>query len=305
MGNTNLTNLSSTVPAPVMLDLEGKILSAEEREILRHPKVGGLILFTRNYESPEQLRQLIKDVRSVRPEILIAADQEGGRVQRFREGFTRLPPLGEFGKIYQENSVQAKQMAEQAALIMAKELRDVGIDFSFAPVLDVDIGISQVIGDRSFGANPAMVVDLAISYIQGLKKAGMIAVGKHFPGHGAVQADSHKELPLDKREFSSIWENDLLPYRELHNELAGVMAAHIIYEKIDKKPAGFSKIWLKDILRKKINFKGLIFSDDLNMNGAQYAGDFLARAKMALKAGCDMVLICNNRAGALHVLEKL
>lgn len=288
-----------------MLDLEGKELSQIEHELIQHPNVGGIILFTRNYESPSQLQHLINQIRQQRATLLIAVDQEGGRVQRFREGFTQLPPLAEFGKVYLQNPEQAKQMAKESAKVMASELLSFGIDFSFAPILDVDQGISQIIGDRSFGSDAEMVTSLAAAYIEGMRAVGMMAVGKHFPGHGAVAADSHTDLPVDSRAFSDIWQKDLLPYRQLKNKLAGIMTAHIIYEKIDKHPTSFSKYWLHEVLRKKINFTGTIFSDDLSMAGANYAGNYIERAQLALTAGCDMVLVCNNRQGAIQILDNL
>lgn len=297
--------LTSFPLGPVMIDLEGKELTQLDTELLQHPNVGGIILFTRNYESPEQLQHLTQGIRKQNSALLISVDQEGGRVQRFREGFTRLPPLAEFGEIYQKDKIRAKALAKEAAVIMATELIKVGIDFSFAPVLDVDQGVSKIIGDRSFGNNAQMVTELADAYISGMHAAGMVAVGKHFPGHGAVAADSHTELPIDNRQLATIQQLDLLPYRQLKDKLAGVMAAHIIYSEVDKNPAGFSHYWLKEVLRKQLNFNGAIFSDDLSMAGANFAGDYLARARLALAAGCDMVLTCNNRAGAIQVLDNL
>jgi beta-N-acetylhexosaminidase len=288
-----------------MLDLEGKELTQIEREILQHPSVGGIILFARNFDSPNQIKYLIKEIRHVRQTLLIAVDQEGGRVQRFQEGFTRLPPMAEFGKLYKKNPEHAKKLTENCAQTMAKELLAIGINFSFAPVLDVDQGISQIIGDRSFSDDPELVCDLAESFINGMRLAGMLATGKHFPGHGGVAADSHTELPVDKRELASLWKIDLLPYQRLKNKLTGIMTAHIIYSKMDQKPASFSQFWLQEILRKQLQFEGVIFSDDLNMAGANYAGDFFERAQLALTAGCDMVLICNNRRGAIQILDKL
>jgi beta-N-acetylhexosaminidase len=290
-----------------MLDLEGTELTAEEREILQHPLVGAVILFTRNYESTEQLNALIKAIHSVRePRLLVAVDHEGGRVQRFRRGFTRLPAVRQLGGIYDHDRRRALRLAESCGWVMASELRAVDVDFSFAPVIDLDRGISQVIGDRAFHTSPQVVSDLAHSYMNGMRKAGMAATGKHFPGHGAVEADSHLAIPVDHRRYEDIFAEDIVPFeRMIHYGLAAVMPAHVIYDRVDKRPAGFSPFWLKEVLRNRLQFQGIIFSDDLNMEGASVAGDYLARAEQAIDAGCDMVLVCNNRAAALQVLEGL
>lgn len=292
---------------PVMLDLQGTALDDEEREMLQHPLVGGVILFTRNYENPQQLAALIGEIHALRnPPLLIAVDHEGGRVQRFRQGFTRLPAMRRFGEIYDKDRRRARQLAEQAGWVMASELRAVGVDFSFAPVLDLDYGVSGVIGDRSFHRRPEVVAELANAVMQGMHKAGMAATGKHFPGHGAVEADSHEAIPVDSRHFEDIAAEDIKPFERLiDNGMAGVMPAHVIYEKVDSRPAGFSPFWLKEVLRQRLEFQGVIFSDDLNMEGASVAGDPLARAEAALAAGCDVALICNNRAGALQILRGL
>ena len=293
---------------PVMLDLEGVNITPQEREILSHPLVGGVILFTRNFASVEQLEALVQDLHQVRsPRLLIAVDHEGGRVQRFRDGFTALPAAAHFGQVYDENPQLARHLAEIAGWLMAVELRAVGIDFSFAPVLDVDHGASAVIGDRAFHQNPAVVAELGRAYIKGMHEAGMAATGKHFPGHGGVEADSHTAIPVDEREYSDIYAHDILPFKRLaHQGLAAVMPAHVIYSKVDKLPAGFSPYWLKEILRKRLGFQGVIFSDDLHMQGASVMGDsYTERARAALAAGCDMALICNNRAGALEILDNL
>lgn len=291
---------------PVMLDLNGTMMDAEEREILRHPLVGGIILFSRNFEDPEQLTALVKEVHELRqPRLLIAVDHEGGRVQRFRKGFTHLPPARVFGRVYDDERRRAKRLAEDAGWVMARELRAAGVDFSFAPVLDLDRGISEVIGDRAFHSDPQAVSELAGAFCLGMRRAGMAATGKHFPGHGAVAADSHVAVPVDERRFEDL-SDDIAPFERLiENGLAGIMPAHVIYERTDRRPAGFSDFWLKEVLRARLGFQGVIFSDDLSMEGASTAGSYPERAEAAFAAGCDMVLVCNNRAGAVLVLDGL
>lgn len=293
---------------PIMLDLDSVEMSPEEREILQNPLVGGVILFTRNFSSVEQLVQLVKEIHQVRePRLLIAVDHEGGRVQRFRDCFTSLPAVGHFGEIYKHNRKRAHMLSETAGWMMAAELRAVGIDFSFAPVLDVDYGVSEVIGDRAFHQDSHVITELAHAYTKGMHAAGMAATGKHFPGHGAVKADSHVDIPVDDREYNEIYAHDILPFkRMIQHGIAAIMPAHVIYPKVDKMPAGFSEIWLKDILRQRLGFHGVIFSDDLDMKGASVIGEkYVDRAEKALSAGCDMVLVCNNREGALNVLDNL
>ncbi len=290
---------------PVMLDLMGKELSAEEHELLQHPLVGGVIFFTRNYESPQQLITLVKAVRQVSKDILLAVDHEGGRVQRFRPEFTRLPPLAQLGKKYDQEPLEALRLAHHAGWLMAAEVRAVGIDFSFAPVLDLNFGVSQVIGDRAFHRNPESVAKLAGAYIDGMRSAGMASTGKHFPGHGYVEADSHLAIPRDQRSLAEIMREDVYPFKTLFaHGLDAVMPAHVIYEQVDTQTAGFSKRWIQEILRAELGFNGVVFSDDLNMQGASVAGNYASRAEAALNAGCDMLLICNNRAGAIEILEK-
>jgi len=291
-----------------MLDLEGEILTDEEKELIKHPLVGGIIFFARNYRSPEQISELVKSIHAnTSNTIITCADQEGGRVQRFKEGFTRLPPLRPLGKIYDGSDAEAMAIANAMGWLMASEVISVGVDFSFAPVLDLDYGVSEVIGDRAFHSNSHAVSQIANAYIQGMDEAGMASVGKHFPGHGAVTADSHHELPMDDRAVSEIMEKDIIPFQELIaiNALQGIMPAHVVYSQQDAKPAGFSEIWLHQVLRNQLNFQGAIFSDDLNMAAAGVAGSFIERANIALEAGCDMVLVCNNRKGALEVLDEL
>ncbi|MCW8927501.1 MAG: beta-N-acetylhexosaminidase, partial [Gammaproteobacteria bacterium] len=292
---------------PVMVDLRGTVLEENEREILTHPLVGGIILFSRNYKDPQQLASLIADIHALRtPPLLVAVDHEGGRVQRFRQGFTRLPAARRFGEIHEHDSRRARQLAEQAGWVMASELRAVGVDFSFAPVLDLDYGISEVIGDRAFHRRPQVVAELASAMMLGMQRAGMAATGKHFPGHGAVEADSHEAIPVDRREVEAILHEDVVPYeRMIANGMAAVMPAHVIYSEVDEQPAGFSSFWLREVLRKRLGFQGIIFSDDLNMEGASVAGDYVARARAALDAGCDMVLICNNPEAARSILDGL
>ncbi len=292
---------------PVMLDVLGKTLTAEDENRLRHPLVGGVILFARNYESPSQLAELTASIHALRtPPLLIAVDHEGGRVQRFRDGFTRIPPMRELGKVWDEHPKRAKHLAEQVGYVLASELRACGVDFSFTPVLDVDYGASSVIGDRAFHADPQAIAELAHSLLIGLKQGGMPTVGKHFPGHGFVCADSHLEIPLDERSYTDIELCDLIPFRQMVNfGLTAVMPAHVIYPRIDSRPAGFSKVWLKDVLRGELGFEGCIFSDDLSMEGAAVAGGIVQRAEAALHAGCDMVLVCNKPDSADELLAGL
>ncbi len=291
---------------PVMLDVEGLTLTAEDRELLRHPQVGGLILFSRNYESREQLDHLLADVRKSRlPSILVAVDQEGGRVQRFRDGFTELPPLRWIGHEYDLDPDRARQFAKSSGWLMATELLAHGIDFSFAPVLDLDRGCCDVIGDRALHASPEVVASLGLAYMQGLAQAGMAAVAKHFPGHGAVVADSHVALPEDNREYREILD-DIAPYRSLIDAgLQGIMMAHIRYTQVDPQIASLSEYWMRTILRNELDFRGAIFSDDLSMEGAAVGGSIADRAIMALDGGADMVLLCNNRPEAAPLLEAL
>jgi len=292
---------------PVMVDVGGLELAPGERELLAHPLAGGVILFARNYASPAQLRGLTSAIRAVRsPELLIAVDHEGGRVQRFVDGFTRLPPMGALGRIHDRDPALAENLAAAIGVVLASELAAHGVDFSFAPVLDLDFGSSSVIGDRAFHAMPGAVARLAGALAGGMRRVGMGAVGKHFPGHGYVRADSHHEVPVDDRDLATIEANDLAPYRALIAAgLAGVMPAHVIYPRVDPRPAGFSPIWLREILRGRLGFDGIVFSDDLSMEGAAVAGGIVERGRAALDAGCDMVLVCNAPEAAARLLEGL
>jgi beta-N-acetylhexosaminidase len=299
--------VSSSALGPVMVDVQGTALDPGEREMLAHPLVGGVILFSRNYESPAQLKALTAAIRSVRePHLLIAVDQEGGRVQRFREGFTRLPAMAQLGRLCERDPAGALEAARNVGRILAHELSAHGLDFSFVPVLDIDFGRSAVIGERAFSSDPARVATLAGELMLGLGLGGVAAVGKHFPGHGFVEADSHVAVPHDPRPLSDLEAADLVPYRRLIPlGLAGVMPAHVIYPAIDPRPAGFSAFWLKRVLRERLGFDGLIFSDDLSMEGACVAGGVVERGMAALEAGCDMVLVCNQPDAAMRLLGGL
>jgi beta-N-acetylhexosaminidase len=289
-----------------MIDLLGKELLDEEREMLQHPLVGGVILFTRNFESRVQIERLIHEVRAARvPPVLVAVDYEGGRVQRFRKDFTLIPTMRVIGQRYDLNAHEGLVLARQAGWLLAAELRAIGVDLSFGPVVDLDYGASSVIGDRSFHRNADAVGDLAVAMMHGMRDAGMCAVAKHFPGHGAVVADSHVALPVDRRRYADIVD-DMRPYRRLiDNHLPGIMAAHVVFDQVDSLPASFSRRWLVDELRHTLHFTGAVFSDDLSMEGASIIGPMPQRARRALHAGCDMVLVCNNRQAAVETLREL
>ncbi|MCA0901438.1 beta-N-acetylhexosaminidase [Microbulbifer agarilyticus] len=286
---------------PVMIDVDGLTLTDEDRELLRHPHVGGLIFFARNYENRPQLESLIAEIRAVRPEILLAVDQEGGRVQRFRDFFTRIPSM-------QALSAQANtQQLQDVGWLLAAELLAVGVDFSFAPVLDADDDFCRIVGDRSFAQDPLALCQKARPFIAGMHEAGMATTGKHFPGHGQVLEDSHEELPVDERDLETVLAADGVPFAECiaAGELEAVMPAHIRFAKVDENSVGFSRYWLQEILRKRLKFDGVIFSDDLTMEGAGAAGGYRERIHAALSAGCDMGIVCNNRQGAIEVLDAL
>ena len=300
--------MKSPMPlGPLMIDIDGVELSAVDREILQHPLVGGLILFSRNYESIEQVSTLCDQVHALRAEpLLISVDHEGGRVQRFIDGFSRIPCMQALGEVYAENQPRGLEYAQHLAWLMAAELRQVGVDFSFAPVLDLDYGRSEVIGDRAFSSDKQVVSALALAFQQGLSDAGMASIGKHFPGHGAVAPDSHVDIPVDERSFDEILQEDIVPFKELIQAgMKGIMPAHVIYSQLDEKPAGFSEYWLQTVLRQQLDFQGAIFSDDLSMHGASVMGDYEQRARQALKAGGDMALVCNNRSAAEQIIDGL
>ncbi|MFT6915649.1 MAG: beta-N-acetylhexosaminidase [Motiliproteus sp.] len=298
---------------PLMLDLEGTQLSAAERLLLLRPAVGGVILFSRNYHSPMQLRALTDSIRQLRAELLIAVDHEGGRVQRFRDGFTRIPAMATLGALWRTDPEAGLALARDCGWLFASELLAYGIDISFAPVLDLDRGISEVIGDRGFGADAESVEPLAAALMSGMHDAGMATTGKHYPGHGGVGADSHLEMPIDSRSFAELDEQDLRPFARFSRPLPAqtvplmdaVMPAHVLYPACDDQPAGFSHFWLQRILRQQLGFDGVIFSDDLSMAGAELAGSYAERAAAAMTAGCDMVLVCNQPQAAVEVLEWL
>ena len=292
---------------PLMADITGTDLDVEDREILCHPLVGGVILFTRNYQDPDQLADLVKALHALRsPPLLVAVDQEGGRVQRFRAGFTELPPPRLFGKIHDRDPKEAARMAELSAWLMAAELRASDVDLSFAPVVDLDHGLSSVIGDRAFHADPAVVAELARAWVLGMRRAGMGACAKHFPGHGGVQGDSHHMLPVDGRDLDAVRHQDLLPYQRLMRlDLPAVMMAHVVFEQVDSLPASLSRRWIGGELRGSLRFEGAVFCDDLSMRGAERAGDYLDRARAALAAGCDMLPVCNSREGVIAILDGL
>ncbi len=283
---------------PVMLDVSGMTLTDEEREILHHPQVGGLILFSRNYDSPEQLMALIRQIRECRHNILIAVDHEGGRVQRFRTGFTRIPSMHTLAQ-------QAPEQLLPTSRLMALELMAVGIDFTFAPVLDRYNPQSKVIGDRAFDHEPSKIIEFAGQFIQGLELEGMAAVGKHFPGHGGVEGDTHHESPQDLRDWEEVAASDLKPFAALCKRLAGVMPAHVIFPNICELPVGFSPHWLKSVLKEQLQFQGIVMSDDLSMVAAHSAGSPLERGLQALQAGCHLALLCNQPADAVALIEGL
>lgn len=289
--------MTKTLPlGPVMTDVGGVELAQDDRKRLLHPLTGGVILFSHNYVDPEQLSRLTRDIHALRsPSLIVAVDHEGGRVQRFRKGFTTIPAMRELGLVWSGGAQRARLSAQSVGFVLAAELRAHGVDLTFAPVLDLDHGSSSVIGDRALHSDAYVVTELGRALLQGFRQAGMSGVGKHFPGHGHVQADSHLAVPVDERAYNEIEAGDIVPFRRLVGAgLGGIMPAHVIFPEVDQRPAGFSPVWLKEILRGDLGFDGVIFSDDLNMEGASVGGSFVDRTHLALEAGCDMVLICNN-----------
>jgi beta-N-acetylhexosaminidase len=291
---------------PLMVDLEGAVLQPLEREMLAHPLVGSVILFSRNYVDPEQLSRLVADIHAIRsPALIVAVDHEGGRVQRFRPGFSRLPPLRRIGHEFDAEAKTGLALARELGWLMAAELRAHGVDLSFAPCVDLDYGVSEVIGDRAFHPRAAAVGQLAVSYMHGMRDAGMVATAKHFPGHGAVVADSHHALPVDRREYADM-ADDLAPYRVLvANGLAAVMVAHVMYPQVEAVPASASPRWIRGVLRGELQFQGVVFADDMSMKGAEAIGGIVERAERALAAGCDVLPVCNHRPSVLALLDGL
>jgi beta-N-acetylhexosaminidase len=289
-----------------MVDVAGLELTPEDREVLRHPLVGSVILFTRNYASAGQLTRLVADIHAVRtPALVVAVDQEGGRVQRFRPEFSLLPPPRRIGHVFDLDHQQGLTLARSMGWLMAAELRAHGVDLSFAPCVDLDYGVSEVIGDRAFHSKAEVVAQLSMAYVQGMKDAGMAATAKHFPGHGAVIADSHKSLPVDRREWHEL-SADLLPYRRLiANGLPGIMVAHVLFPAVAPEPASLSRRWVQNALREELGFQGAVFTDDLSMGGAAEYGDIVARAAAALAAGCDVLPVCNDRGSVIKLLDQL
>jgi beta-N-acetylhexosaminidase len=289
--------------ASIMLDIEGFSLSIEDRALIKSKHVGGIILFSRNFESREQLIDLCFEIKSIKPEILIATDQEGGRVQRFKEGFSIIPSMQRLGDLVAHDVEGGLSLCRRVGWLMASEMIATGIDISFAPVLDLDKDTSSVIGDRSFSEQIDIVISSAKAFIFGMAEAGMASTGKHFPGHGGIEEDSHLVTPIDNRSLSDLESNDLIPYRELVEVLDGVMTAHITFPKIDASVVSFSSEWIQTVLRENLNFQGMVFSDDLTMKGADTAGNYTNKAKLSVNAGCDMILICNDRDGAKEILK--
>lgn len=289
----------------LIIDLEGAELQQEEKVLLQHPAVAGVILFARNYESHDQLRALTASISSTHNRACILVDQEGGRVQRFRDEFSALPSMKYWGAMYQKDPKAAKKQLQQMTKTMVSELKSVGVHATLAPVLDVDLGVSEIIGERSFGSDPDLVTKVAEIVIDAMHAEGMPVTGKHYPGHGGVALDSHKTLPIDRREKHDIIESDLLPFKHLSRKLDAIMPAHVVYETFDDKPAGFSPFWLQEILRHQLQFQGVIISDDLAMKGAASLGDYTIRSQQALEAGCDLILVCNDRPGVEMVLDTV
>lgn len=298
--------MNSARPGSLILDIQGQSLTLEDEELLKHPLTGGLILFSRNYESVDQICDLTRQIRAVNPDLLITVDHEGGRVQRFRDVFSQLPSAASVRRVYETSREQGQHLAYQIGWLIGAELGAVGVDLSYTPVLDMDYGVSEVIGDRSSGSDAETVVALAGSLIKGLSEWGFKPVGKHFPGHGYVVADSHHELPVDSRSESQILKQDIQPFMQLQKSgLGAVMSAHVVYEKVDSLPATFSRQWMTTILRHHLQFDGLVFSDDLSMKATSSYGEIEERYLLAAEAGCDVMLVCNSRADVVRVLDNV
>ncbi len=292
----------------MILDLEGLALSAEEREVIRHPAVGGIIFFARNFESPDQIQSLVREVRQQRSDLVLCVDQEGGRVQRFKTGLTRFPPMQALTSYltfkYGRGNKEVKRLLWMTGWLLAVEMRSLSLDLSFTPVLDIDYGHNDVIADRAFGSNAEAITFNAGAFIDGLRSAGMVATGKHFPGHGHVSADSHLELPIDERCEPEVCEQDMKVFTNLMDRLDAMMTAHVIYTAVDPKmPVAFSEVWLQAYLREQMGYKGVIISDDLCMEGAKDVGDILKRSKLALAAGCNVLLVCNEPTEAIKLID--
>lgn len=289
----------------LLIDIAGSTLTAEDEQLLQHPLCAGIVLFSRNYQNLPQLCALTAAIRGIKPHALIAVDQEGGRVQRFKQGFTLLPPMSYWGILYEQDRQACYRRLSHTIFTMCTELHQAGINLNFMPVLDIDHGVSSVIGDRSLHSNPEVVAELGELIITELHRQGFPAVGKHFPGHGAVALDSHQTLPVDDRDWTTLWQQELHPFTRLIHQLDAVMPAHVVFSALDHRPASFSPFWLKEVLRQQLNFKGVIISDDLSMNGAATRGDYAQRATEAVQAGCDLLTVCNNRLGAIAALTAL
>jgi beta-N-acetylhexosaminidase len=297
--------MTAHFPSCVLIDLEAARLSDEERELLSHPVCAGIVLFSRNYQNPRQLRELTASIREINPQALIAVDQEGGRVQRFREGFTTLPPMSHWGEVYDQDPQTCYRQLTSAIQVLTSELKEVGVNLDLIPVLDLNYGISEVIGTRSFHEDPEKVIELGRLVINELHRHHFPAVGKHFPGHGGVAPDTHQDLPVDPRDWLTLWRQDLRPFTALIHQLDAIMPAHIVFSAMDHRPASFSPFWLHEVLRRQLGFQGVIISDDLSMASAATRGSYAQRAAEAFLAGCDLLLVCNNRAGAIAALDAL
>jgi len=295
--------MKQNYPKKLMLDLDGISLTDQEVTLLTNPFVAGIVLFSRNFKTKSQLQSLCKEIKSINPALLIAVDHEGGRVQRFKRGYTKIPSMHQLTNYCMKNNFKNISLAQDIGWVMASEVIASGIDLSFAPVLDLDLTRSSIIGDRSFGDAPDVAIKIASAFIDGVNEAGMKAIGKHFPGHGGIHADSHLEFAEDPRTLDELEMHDLLPFDNLKDKLGGIMTAHISFSKIDRNIVTFSKFWLSKILRKKMNYQGIIFSDDLSMKGANYKGSIAQKIKQSFDAGCNILLICNDRPTALEALN--